>query len=187
MRSPQWSKASQDYFLNEIIRLQTYIGGRQRNEFPTLNFPSLENLERPLLALEQLTYTLDLNPYEWAFLLFCAAWSTTSHLKKQCETYFGQPLHQPTRDIALSLFGGGYSLCAPNSPLFEWRLIHEGSGDLCDSPLVIDNWVLQYILGFDAPSSQFTSSQLPKAFPYSDGDILASSQATILYHRTLDK
>jgi hypothetical protein len=51
MRSPQWSKASEDYFLNEIIRLQAYIGGQQRNEFLTLDFPSLENLERPRLAL----------------------------------------------------------------------------------------------------------------------------------------
>jgi ATPase family associated with various cellular activities (AAA) len=180
MRSPEWSKASRDYFSNEIIRLQTYIGGLQRNEPADLDCPSFTNLERPLLALEQLTYTFDLTPSEWALLLFCAAWSATFNLKKQCQAYFGQPLQHPTRSIFLSLFGGQSSFLDPNAPLFEGNIIHEGSGILFDRPLFIDNWVIQYILGFDAPSKQFTRSQLPEACPYNDDDILAPSQATLL-------
>jgi SpoVK/Ycf46/Vps4 family AAA+-type ATPase len=181
MRSAEWTKASQDYVSQEIRRLQVYLQQRQENETTTLEHPPLEQINQTFVALERLAITFNLEPLERSLLLFCAAWSITRQIKQQCEAFFQQPLLSPTREMALFLFDCRHSSFDPRSPLFHWNLIHEGSGDLCDRPLSIDHWVLQYILGFNAPTSQFTPSQLPEAFPYNDGAILASSQSTLLY------
>jgi ATPase family associated with various cellular activities (AAA) len=180
MRSAEWTKASEGYFLQEVRRLQVYLQQRQEDETATLEHPPLEEMNEPFVALAQLAITFNLEPFERSLLLFCAAWSITSYIQQQCEEIVQRPLLSPTRDLALFLFDCGHSNFDPSSPLFHWHLIHEGSGDLRNCPLSIDRWVLNYILGFNAPTS-LTPSQLPKAFPYSDGDILASSQSTLLY------
>jgi ATPase family associated with various cellular activities (AAA) len=180
MRSAEWTKASQDYVSQEIIRLQVYLQQRQEDETTTLEHPPLEQMNEPFVALAQLAITFNLEPFERSLLLFCAAWSMTRQIKEQCEEFFQQPLPYPTREIALLLFDCRHSSLDPRSSLFHWNLIHEGSGDLYNRTLSIDHWVLQYILGFNDPTS-LTPSHLPEAFPYNDGDILASSQSTLLY------
>jgi ATPase family associated with various cellular activities (AAA) len=179
MRSAEWTKASQDYFFQEIRRLQVYLQQRQEGKTAPLEHPPQEQMNEPFVALEQLAITFKLEPFERTLILFCAAWSITSYIKQQCEEIVQRPIPSPTRDIALALFDYGHSNFDPRSPLFKWHLIHEDSGYLYNRTLSIDPWVLQYILGFNAPT--FTPSHLPEAFPYSEGDILASSQATLLY------
>jgi ATP-dependent 26S proteasome regulatory subunit len=181
MRSAEWTKASQDYVAQEISRLQGYLQQRQADKTATLDHPPLGQMNQPLVALEQLAITFNLEPFERSLLLFCAAWSIIRQIKAQCEQVFQQPIPSPTREIALFFFDCEHSSFDSRSPLFKWHLIHEGSGELYNRPFSIDNWVLQYILGLNPPTFQFTPSQLPEAFPYKDGDILASSQATLLY------
>jgi SpoVK/Ycf46/Vps4 family AAA+-type ATPase len=179
MRSSEWSDLSRSYFNHEVARLMTYIEQAQSEQPPTLSRPPLERLNRPFVALEQLTYTFNLNTLEWALLLLCATWEISLNLKKNCEALFDQPFPAPTRGLALVLFGGEYNFFDPRSPLFQWKLLNQGQGSLCDAPLWVDRWVLHYILGFDPPTHQFSDSTLPKSIPFTN-DILSLSQENLL-------
>jgi hypothetical protein len=177
MRSPEWTQASHDHFLQEISQLQTYLERLQENEPTTLDYPPLDPTTN-LLALEQIAYTFDLTPFDRNLLLLCAAWEITPHVKEQCQAFLQHPIPHPTRSIALSLFESVSSPFDPSSPLLKWNLISESSGPLSDCPLVIDRWVLHYILGFAPPTVQFDPNHLPEAVPYSN-DILSPSQANL--------
>jgi hypothetical protein len=179
MRSSEWSDLSRSYFNHEVARLMTYIEQAHSEQPPSLSRPPLEHLNRPFIALEQLTYTFNLNTLEWALLLLCAAWEISSDLKKNCESLFDKPFSAPTRGLAIALFGGGYNFFDPRSPLFQWKLLNQGQGSLCDAPLWVNRWVLHYILGFDPPTLKFTDTTLPKSIPFTS-DILSLSQGNLL-------
>jgi ATPase family associated with various cellular activities (AAA) len=179
MRTPEWTKASQDYLSQEIIRLQVYIEQRHRRERATFDFPRLDQRPQPFLALDQLTYTFDLTPYEWALLMLCIGWELTNAVPQQCIQYLDKPLSSPTIDLALTLFGPETDPFDPRSPLFQWHLLEGKPGFLINQPLTVERWTLHYLLGYDPPAPQFNPSTLPKAVPYSD-DILSPSQENLL-------
>jgi hypothetical protein len=179
MRSPEWTKASQHYLSKEIIRLQIYIERCHRREPATFDFPNLKQRPQPFLALDQLIYTFDLNPYEWALLMLCAGWQLNNAISEQCTQYLQKSVPAPNIDLALNLFGPDTDPFDPRSPLFQWNLIEGGAGSLINRPLVIERWTLHYILGYDPPAPLLNPSTLPSPVPYSDA-ILSLSQEKLL-------
>jgi hypothetical protein len=121
MRPPEWTQASQNYLSEEITRLQVYIERRNRREPVTFDFPVLDPTQ-PLLALQQLTYTFDLTPYEWALFMLCAAWELNTTIALQCNQFLQQTISAPSIDLALSLFGCDSNPFDPRSPLFHRSL-----------------------------------------------------------------
>lgn len=101
-------------------------------------------------ALETVSRTFGLSPFERAVLLLCAGMELDSRFADCCARAQGDPRRAaPTFALALAaLPDAHWSALAPEAPLRRWRLIEAGPGErLVSRPLAIDERVLHYLAG----------------------------------------
>jgi hypothetical protein len=101
-------------------------------------------------ALDVLSATFGLSPFERDVLLMCAGMELDSSFSRLCAKAQGDESHAyPTFSLALAtLPEAHWSALSPDSPLRYWRLIEtNGSGSLTQSALRIDERVLHYLTG----------------------------------------
>ena len=101
-------------------------------------------------ALEILSETFGLTPFERDLLLLCAGMEMDSSFAGICAAAQDDPRRAyPTFGLALAaLPGAHWSALSPAASLRYWRLVEVGSGDtLTTSPLRIDERVLHYLAG----------------------------------------
>ena len=101
-------------------------------------------------ALETLSETFGLTPFERDLLLLCAGVEMNSTLARLCAAAQGEPrLAYPSFGLALAaLPEAHWSAMTPAAPLRYWRLVEVGTGDtLTTSPLRVDERVLHYLAG----------------------------------------
>ena len=101
-------------------------------------------------AIEILTATFGLSPFERAILLLCAGIELNAQIVSLCAAAQGDPLRAyPTFSLALAaLPQPHWSAINPSAPLRHWRLIEVGSGPAITlSPLRIDERILHFLAG----------------------------------------
>jgi len=101
-------------------------------------------------ALDTLSETFRLTPFERDLLLLCAGMELDSTLGMLCAAAQGEPRRAyPTFDLALAaLPDAHWSALTPAAPLRYWRLVEVGPGDtLTTSPLRVDERILHYLAG----------------------------------------
>ena len=101
-------------------------------------------------ALDMLTASFGLSHFERDLLLLCAGMELSSGFPGLCATAQGDPRRNyPTFSLAMAaLTGPHWSALTPTAPLRYWHLIRiDGGGDLTNSPLYIDERVLNYLTG----------------------------------------
>jgi hypothetical protein len=91
-------------------------------------------------ALETLTETFSLSPFERALLLLCAG--------VELDGRFAEAWGPPTLGGALArLPDAHWSALAPAAPLRQWRMLELGSGPLTSASLKLDERILHYLAG----------------------------------------
>ncbi len=100
-------------------------------------------------TIEFLCQNFELSSFERDILLLCAGVELDLSWQVLCAIAQGDPNKKyPTFSLALSIFKNSHwDAFAPNSPLRRWQLIKiKPSLNLVDSPLAIDEQILNYIL-----------------------------------------
>ena len=108
-------------------------------------------------SLQTLGAAFGLSPFERDVLLLCAGCELDGSFAACCAAAQGDPRRvQPTFSLALAaLPGAHWSALLPSAPLRRWRLIEVGAGDvLTNAPLRIDERVLHFLTGLDAPDAR---------------------------------
>jgi hypothetical protein len=131
-------------------------------------------------ALEILTQTFGLSPFERAILLLCAGMELDSTLGEICAAAHGVPARSyPTFSLALAAFSSPHwSALNPAAPLRHWRLIeivHQPSLPITCSPLRIDERILHFLTGLQHVDERLAGLLQPVQ-PAQD---LASSHAAL--------
>lgn len=101
-------------------------------------------------AIEILTATFGLSPFERAILLLCAGIELNAQIVSLCAAAQGDPLRAyPTFSLALAaLPQPHWSAINPSAPLRHWRLIEVSNGPAITlSPLRIDERILHFLAG----------------------------------------
>lgn len=101
-------------------------------------------------ALEWLSNTFSLSPFERDLLLLCAGIELDSTVARVCTQLIGDPRRpSPTFGLALSVLQDPHwSAITPAGPLRHWRLIEIGTApSLTTSPLRVDETILHYLAG----------------------------------------
>ncbi len=130
---------------------------------------------RTASALDTLGALFRLSPFERDLLLLCAGIELDAHFPPLCAAAQGDSLRPfPTFSLALAaLPDAHWSALTPDGPLRFWRLIEVGAGAaLTTSALRIDERILHYLTGINAPDHRLRGLIAPVAPP----DRLAPSQ-----------
>jgi AAA+ superfamily predicted ATPase len=100
-------------------------------------------------AIETLSATFGLSPFERDLLLLCAGMELDSTFPSACAAAQGDLRAYPTFSLALAaLSDPHWSAITPAAPLRYWRLIEVGAGSaLTTSPLRINERILHYLAG----------------------------------------
>jgi hypothetical protein len=151
-----WAAANQRYL---TAALDLVRGALERHLKPG-DDPRAQERERALAqaaaglpapsALEVLSETFGLSPFERDLLLLCAGTELDSSIAALCAAANGDAARGwATFGLALAaLPGPHWSALVPAAPLRRWRLVEIGHGTaLTDSPLRIDERVLHYLAG----------------------------------------
>jgi hypothetical protein len=155
-----WHEANQHYLM---VALDVVRAALERHAAHTQDTPEPEGRDEPTRALQEaadampappaletLSETFGLTPFERDLLLLCAGMELDSTLATLCAAAQGAPrLAYPTFGLAVAaLPGAHWSAMTPAAPLRYWRLVEVGTGDtLTTSPLRVDERVLHYLAG----------------------------------------
>jgi len=155
-----WHEANQRYLVATlaVVRatLERHAGRIQTAPEPERRDEPAQALQEAAAAvpappaLETLSETFGLSPFERDVLLLCAGMELDSTFATLCATAQGDPRRAyPTFGLALAAFPEAHwSATTPAAPLRYWRLVEVGPGDtLATSPLRIDERVLHYLAG----------------------------------------
>jgi hypothetical protein len=114
--------------------------------------PALPPRHAEASALNTLSATFGLSPFERSVLVLCAGVELDAGLATVCARAQGDPARDyPTFSLALAaLPDAHWSALTPDAPLRRWRLVEvTGNGPLTTSPLRIDERVLHYLAGVE--------------------------------------
>jgi hypothetical protein len=156
-----WYEANRRYLAAALAELRTLLApeaqatpanGRRRAKAEKAQ--TLAAAMSPPPALESLSASFGLAPFERALLLLCAGVELDPALAALCASASGDAT-APRATFAFALDrlpGADWSALAPAAALRRWRMIEVGPGPtLMHSPLRIDERVLFHLLGEDAP------------------------------------
>lgn len=132
-------------------------------------------------ALETLTNTFRLTPFERRVLLICAAMELDSRFGPLCASLRGDPaLAYPTFGMALAVFSDAHwSAIMPSAVLRYWHLVEIRNSELVTtSPLKIDERILYYLTGFSHMDERLSGILAPVAVE----DDLVSSHRKVADH-----
>ena len=156
-----WHEANQRYL---AVALAVVRDALQRHAAHTQDAPEPEGRDEPTRALQEaadampappaletLSETFGLTPFERDLLLLCAGMELDASFAKLCAAaQQGEPRRAyPTFGLALvALPEAHWNALTPAAPLRYWRLVEVGTGDtLTTSPLRVDERVLHYLAG----------------------------------------
>ena len=129
-------------------------------------------------ALETLSETFGLTPFERDVMLLCTGMELDSGFAALCASAQGDPRRAyPTFGLALAaLPGAHWSALTPAAPLRHWRLVEVGTGDaLTSSPLRVDERVLHHLAGTPYLDERLVGVVDP--VPASPGGLVPSQRA----------
>jgi hypothetical protein len=129
-------------------------------------------------ALETLSATFDLTPFEQDLLLLCAGMDLDSGFAALCARAHGDSRRAyPTFGLALAaLPEAHWSALTPAAPLRHWRLVEVGTGDaLTSSPLRVDERILHHLAGTPYLDERLVGVVDP--VPMSPGGLVPSQRA----------
>ena len=129
-------------------------------------------------ALETLSETFGLTPFERDVMLLCAGMELDSGFAALCASAQGDPRRAyPTFGLALAaLPGAHWSALTPAAPLRHWRLVEVEKGDtLTSSPLRVDERVLHHLAGTPYLDERLVGVVDP--VPASPGGLVPSQRA----------
>jgi ATPase family associated with various cellular activities (AAA)/Winged helix domain, variant len=130
-------------------------------------------------ALEVLSETFGLSPFERDLLLLCAGTELDASIAALCASAHGEVARaSATFGLALAaLPDPHWSALVPAAPLRRWRLVEIGHGTaLTDSPLRIDERVLHYLAGVQHLDERLADLVEPLVPP---GELPASQGAVV--------
>jgi SpoVK/Ycf46/Vps4 family AAA+-type ATPase len=181
------SETNSSYLTNEILYLRLQLEQK-------LN-PSNDHSESSIAAakpshsglsptpLDNLCSIFQLSDYERKILVLCAAaeidWKSYDLFKEYCSGIGQQAL--PTPLIAMNLESGfQFSAFSLDRPLYCWKLIRRvDDTNLLTTPLKIDDWTLQYLLGVDYNNPTFGSHLIPKRVK-PDTTLISDAQSKVM-------
>jgi len=107
-------------------------------------------------AVDRLTRLLGLSSFERQVLLLAAAVELDSNVAALAAALQESPDPRPTFGLSLAVLPDAHwDALAPQSPLRRWRLLEPGPGStLASRPLRIDERILHYLAGIDAPDER---------------------------------
>jgi len=181
-----WAEANQRLLMEELARVKKALtpgpspaSGRGENskEMPTTEAAEGEPFtplplagEGPGVrasgvrsALEVLVERFGLSPFEREVLLLCAGVELDSGFAAVCAAAQGDPSKAYSSfSLALAAFPEAHwTALSPGRPLRYWRLIEVGGTSLTASPLRIDERILHYLAGVDAPDERLAGLVRP--------------------------
>ena len=138
--------------------LERHVNAVQHNDQPataepvTASVPTDGSTSEPAPALEILTRSFNLSPFERATLLLCAGMELDSSLANLCAAaQGGSNRNYPTFSLALAaLPAPHWSALNPAAPLRRWRLIeiaNQQGASLTTGSLTIDERILHFLTG----------------------------------------
>src|SRR5215475_4949798 len=147
--------------------LERHVSAVQHNDQPATtepvpaSVPTDGSTSEPASALEILTRSLNLSPFERATLLLCAGMELDSSLANLCAAaQGGSNRNYPTFSLALAaLPAPHWSALNPAAPLRRWRLIEistQAGTSLTSSPLGIDERILHFLTGLQHLDERLT-------------------------------
>jgi len=155
-----WQEANQRYLVAALAMVRAAL---ERHVARTQGAPEPEERDEPTRALreaadampappalETLSETFGLTPFERDLLLLCAGMELDSTFAALCANAQGDPRRAyPTFGLALAaLPEAHWSALTPAAPLRYWRLVEVGTDDtLTNSPPRVDERVLHYLAG----------------------------------------
>jgi hypothetical protein len=146
--------ALQDALARVRTRLQQHA--ERRADSPPVEPESAEIAPESALGLLQQIFLL--TPFETEVLVLCAGVELDASLPQLCAAAAGDPARsEPTFSLALAaLARSHWSALAPDAPLRRWRLVEPvpAAGPatlLTRAPLRVDERVLHFLVGLDAP------------------------------------
>jgi hypothetical protein len=153
---PDWSAANQEYFVGALAGLKERLRRHTDGALPADETPvpvaagSTEAFAAGSPALEAITASFGLSPFERDLLILAAGIELDSDVAPLCAAAQGDPTRRyPTFSLALSVLSDPHwSALAPDAPLRRWRLIELSPGPaLTVAPLRIDERVLHFLVG----------------------------------------
>jgi hypothetical protein len=143
-----WVEANQRYLAAALAEvralLETHVGQGPRGD------PTAAPADMPApAALQTLTTSFGLSPFERDVLLMCAGVELDASFGALLAAAHGDPLKaHPTFGLALAASPEAHwSALAPDAPLRRWRLVDLDGPSPTTSPLRIDERVLHYLSG----------------------------------------
>ncbi|MDQ3929213.1 MAG: ATP-binding protein, partial [Chloroflexota bacterium] len=182
-----WYEANQRHLVAALTAVRATL---QRHAARTQDAPEPEGRGEPPQApqeaglpappaLETLSETFGLSPFEREVLLMCAGMELDSTFAALCANAQGDPQRAyPTFGLAMAALPDvHWSATTPAAPLRYWRLVEVGTGDtLATSPLRIDERVLHYLAGVAHLDERLQGLVEPLQAP---GDLLSSHRAVV--------
>src|SRR5690606_32150693 len=141
-----WLRTNQRSLADAIEALRERIAAAGRGE------AAGEHACEPPPALQRLAGLLGLSPFERDVVLLAAGRELSSaFVHTLAAVNGGRPW--PSFSLALALLPGAHwSALAPEAPLRAWRLVElSGDGALAERELRLDEPVLHWLTGMDAP------------------------------------
>ena len=152
-RAPTAAEREQGPLVAEIAYVRTLLEAF-RDGTPTPQPPLHATEFEP--ATDSLTRLLGLSTFERQLLLLAAAVELDGDVAALVATLQNEADPRPTFGLALSVLPQGHwDALAPGAPLRRWRLLEPAAGPtLASRPLGIDERVLHYLTGIEAPDER---------------------------------
>jgi hypothetical protein len=154
-REHEWIEANQQYLVEQFARLKALLSGQEKEA--DLASPEESRSNSRAYAIDIITESFGLSPFERDLLLLCAGVEMDAELASLCAVAQGHTQRAyATFGLALgALHQPHWSALAPTRPLRHWRFI-EVSDDvgLASARLRIDERVLHFLAGVDLLDSR---------------------------------
>jgi ATPase family protein associated with various cellular activities (AAA)/winged helix domain-containing protein len=163
-----WLDANQRLMVAEFARLKQRLGADGEDKPSALALEAAHAAMPAPAAIDQLSRSFGLSPFERDVLLLCAGVEMDAALAAQCDGANADPRAPgPSFGLALAaLDGAHWSALAPVGPLRRWRLVEVNeSNGLSRGRLRIDERILHYLAGMNYLDTRLRSLLRPALLP----------------------
>ncbi|NEP26258.1 MAG: ATP-binding protein, partial [Moorea sp. SIO3I6] len=174
-----WYHTNFRSLLQEIDRVRNYLENYIEGK---INQQIVTEFVDDTSALAQLCILFNLTPIERDILLMCVG----QEMDHMFQSLFAKAQknhphkNYPSLCLAMdALPGASIEVLSPQSPLFYWQLLLiEPRNILTKSPLIIDQHILCFLLGYDATDQELAGKIIPQP-PQTNPVFLPPSQLSI--------
>jgi ATPase family associated with various cellular activities (AAA) len=170
--STDWLEVNRTALQDALARVKTRLQqhAERRADSPAVGPDGGEIAPESALGLLEQIFLL--TPFETDVLVLCAGVELDASVAQLCAAAAGDPTRtDPTFSLALAAFDHAHwSALAPDAPLRRWRLVEPvpAAGPatlLTRAPLRLDERLLHFLVGLDAPDVALTGRLTPVARP----------------------